>query len=129
MALLVDTDVLIDFERAGDLAIPEDEDIAISVITASELLHGVERATGDARTQRQAFVEAVLDAADPIPVTVPVARIHARIWATLAESGSVIGAHDLWIAATAIAHGLGLATRNVGEFTRVDGLRVVEVAG
>lgn len=30
-------------------------------------------------------------------------------------------AHDLWIAATALAHGLGVATR----FTRVEGLRVV----
>ncbi|MBI4704379.1 MAG: type II toxin-antitoxin system VapC family toxin [Deltaproteobacteria bacterium] len=38
--------------------------------------------------------------------------------------GSTIGAHDLLIAATAVAHGLSLATRNVREFRRVPGLTV-----
>ena len=37
----------------------------------------------------------------------------------------VIGAHDLWIAATALAHGLGVATGNVADLERVPGLRVV----
>ncbi|MEA2300662.1 MAG: hypothetical protein QOE44_1197, partial [Solirubrobacteraceae bacterium] len=32
--------------------------------------------------------------------------------------------HDLWIAATAIAHGLTLATRNSSHFERVPGLRL-----
>jgi len=41
------------------------------------------------------------------------------------ERGEVIGAHDLWIAATALANGLGVATRNAEEFERVGGLRVV----
>ena len=53
------------------------------------------------------------------------ARIHAEIWTDLAEQGHVVAAHDLWIAATAIAHGMGVATRNVEEFRRVSGLRVV----
>jgi tRNA(fMet)-specific endonuclease VapC len=39
--------------------------------------------------------------------------------------GQVIGAHDLWIAATALAHGLGIATGNTEEFERVPGLRVI----
>jgi len=42
-----------------------------------------------------------------------------------AERGQPIGAHDLWIAATALAHGLGVATRNSAHFGRVAGLRVV----
>jgi predicted nucleic acid-binding protein len=37
----------------------------------------------------------------------------------------VIGAHDLWIAATALAHGLTVATRNGGDFGRVHGIRVL----
>jgi predicted nucleic acid-binding protein len=36
----------------------------------------------------------------------------------------MIGAHDLWIAATALAHGLGVATGDAAEFGRVTGLRV-----
>lgn len=53
------------------------------------------------------------------------ARIHAAIGAELAENGSPIGTHDLWIGATALANGLGVATHNPGHFRRIPGLRVV----
>ena len=102
-----------------------DEDRAISVITVSELLHGVHRATGPRRTTRRAFVEHLLSRLEPLPVTEPVARVHAEIWADLAERGETIGAHDLWIAATALAQGLGVATFNGADFARVPGLRVI----
>jgi tRNA(fMet)-specific endonuclease VapC len=105
-----------------------DEDRAISVITVSELLHGALRAKGALRSRRRAFVEHLLAGLTAIPITEPVARIHADVWAELAEGGRVIGAHDLWIAATALAHGLGVATRNVAEFERVPGLRVIAAA-
>ena len=62
---------------------------------------------------------------ESIPITEQVARVHADIWSDLAERGQPVGAHDLWIAATAIAHGLGVATRNSVHFERVPGLRVV----
>lgn len=132
MALLIDTDLLIDLERgAGAPAVEEalgDEDRAISVITVSELLHGVLRATGARRTRRRAFVEHVLGGLRAIPITEPVARMHAEVWADLATRGEVVGAHDLWIAATALAHGLGIATRNASDFGRVAGLRVLVAA-
>jgi tRNA(fMet)-specific endonuclease VapC len=53
--------------------------------------------------------------------------VHAGVWAELAGRGEIIGSHDLWIAATALAHGLGIATRNAAEFERVPGLRVLAV--
>ena len=37
----------------------------------------------------------------------------------------MIGANDLWIAATALANGVAVVTRNESEFSRVDGLRVL----
>jgi tRNA(fMet)-specific endonuclease VapC len=74
-------------------------------------------------------VEHVLAGFEPIPITEPVARVHAEVWAELASRGATIGAHDLWFAATALAHGLGIATRNVAEFQRVPGLRVLAAAG
>ena len=129
MAVLIDTDLLVDQERGVRSASIEqllgDEDRAISVITVSELLHGVHRATGDIRARRSAFVEHLLAGLRAIPITEPVARVHAEIWAQLTDRGQVIGAHDLWIAATAVAHGLGVATRNAGEFERVPGLRLI----
>src|SRR5262249_5145881 len=72
------------------------EDRAISVITVSELLHGVHRAKGAQRTRRGAFVEHLLAELQAIPITETVARVHADVWARPAARGQVIGAHDLW---------------------------------
>lgn len=129
MAVLIDTDLLVDIEHGAGA--PEfdrllgGEESAISVVTVSELLHGVHRASGARRARRSAFVEHLLAGLQAIPITEPVARVHADVWAQLAKRGQVIGAHDLWIAATAIAHGLSLATGNAAEFGRVPGLRVL----
>jgi predicted nucleic acid-binding protein len=127
VAVLIDTDLLIDLDK-GNAAIESllgEEERAISVITVSELLHGVLRAQGAPRARRQAFVEHLLAGLQAIPITELVARIHADIWSGLTERGEPIGAHDLWIAATALAHGLGIATRNNSHFDRIPGLRVV----
>jgi tRNA(fMet)-specific endonuclease VapC len=125
--------LLIDRERGAGTpeveAVLGDEERAISVITVGELLHGALRGRAEQRARRRAFVEHVLAAFDALPVTEPVARMHAEIWARLAERGELIGAHDLWIAATALTHGLGVATRDAVDFGRVAGLRVVAAPG
>lgn len=130
MAVLIDTSVLVDAERRGrslDKAVG-DQDRAISVITASELLHGVHRAQASAvRARRSAFVEHVISAIEPLPVTTAIARAHAEIWAELENDGNLIGAHDIWIAATALSHGMDVATANTRDFGRVPGLNVVPV--
>jgi predicted nucleic acid-binding protein len=102
-----------------------DEAWGVSVISVSELLHGVHRAAGAPRVRRRAWVEELLANVEPIPVTMAVARVHAELWALLAEEGSVIGQHDLWIGATALTHGLGVVTSNTRDFARLAGLRVV----
>jgi tRNA(fMet)-specific endonuclease VapC len=104
-----------------------EEEWGISVITVSELLHGIHRATGAVRARRRAWVEAMLAGAEAVPITSAVARVHAEVWAALAEHGNVIGAHDLWIGATALTHGFGVVTRNERDFARIPGLRVVAV--
>jgi len=104
--LLIDTSVLIDAERDGRVLqqLPEDARHTISVITVSELLHGVHRAAPDhVRIRRQVVVEALLAAIEQLPITPHIARVHAQIWAELQAKGEIIGAHDLWIAATALA--------------------------
>lgn len=103
----------------------EDEPFGISVVTAAELLHGVERAdTEGRRVRRQAFVEKVLELFPVLPFDTPVARIYARIWATLARTGQSVGAHDLIIAATAISLDYAVVTHNVRDFERIEGLRL-----
>jgi len=56
-----------------------DEERAISVITVSELLHGASRASGGRGARRRAFVEHLLAGIQAIPVTEPVARVHAEV--------------------------------------------------
>jgi predicted nucleic acid-binding protein len=128
MACLVDTSVMIDAERGGQALdrMPDDEEQLISVITASELLHGIHRALDDGvRTRREAFVERALGRFDLVPIDLEVARVHAEVRARLEAAGEIIGAHDLWIAATALSHGLQVATSNAREFERVPGLSVL----
>lgn len=83
------------------------------------------RATGARRSRRSAFVEHVLAGLEPLPITETIARVHAEIWAGVERTGQSVGAHDLWIAATALAHGFGVATRNTRDFKRIEGLRVI----
>lgn len=128
--VLIDTSVLIDAERNSDVLdqLPVDASHAISVITVSELLHGVHRATSErVRVRRQAVVEAMLAAIAQLPITARIARLHAQMWAQLQAKGEMIGAHDLWIAATAMTHGLVLATANAREFERISALELLAI--
>ena len=50
---------------------------------------------------------------------------YGEIYRALAAKGQLIGANDMWIAATALVHGMGVVTNNVEEFGRVPGLTVV----
>ena len=50
---------------------------------------------------------------------------YGEVYRALAAKGQLIGANDLWIAATALVHGMGVVSNNVDEFSRVPGLTVV----
>jgi len=128
MGLLIDSNILIGFERqAADIDAfirgREQEPFFISVISASELLHGVHRArTRKIKATRLAFVEAVLVSIPVLDIDLTTARCHAQLWSDLSKRGTMIGIHDSWIAATCLAHGLKLVTENEREFRRVPGL-------
>jgi tRNA(fMet)-specific endonuclease VapC len=128
---LIDSSVLIDIERGSfDLErVPEDvgdTDIAMSAVTAAELLHGVHRASkGRIRSRREAFVERLLEAWPVLPFDLIAARIHSKLWGELAAKGISIGAYDLMIGATAIANGLQLVTRDKRSFPKIPGLQVL----
>lgn len=104
--LILDSEVLIAAERAGkhlNGMIADDDDVAIAAISAAELLTGVNLADATYRDKRTAFVRSVLDT---IPIEVydlSVARAHADLLAHVRRAGRPRGAHDLIIAATAVA--------------------------
>ena len=130
MGVMVDTNVLVHFERSGDSFDwshwGHAERGSVSVVTVSELLVGVHRANTEARRQsRSLFVESVIARFEVLDFTLDCARLHSEISAELTKTGRMIGAHDLLIAATARLHDLPILTDNVNEFSRVPGLRPI----
>lgn len=130
MGVICDTSLLIAAER-GLLDVDdfvrgrEEEPFGISVITVSELLHGVHRAdTEKRRLKREAYVEKVIETFPIYPFDTATARIYARIWANLVRKGIQVGAHDLIIASTAIALGFSVATFDLRDYGKIEELTV-----
>jgi len=102
-------------------------DAALASITVAEVLHGFHRAvTPGQRAQREAFAQYLLAIFAVLPFDLEEARVHARIGAEMASKGVTVGAHDLIIAATAIAHDLQVATRDLRSFPRIPGLALLQ---
>ena len=104
--LILDTGVLIASGRGcaarADI-IAEDDDIAIAAITVAELRTGVELATERHRAARSEFLIKILETLPVEPYDVETAEAHGRLLAHVHRSGTKRGAHDLVIAATAVA--------------------------
>jgi tRNA(fMet)-specific endonuclease VapC len=130
VGVLIDTSILSAYERgqldvSARIAGRESEEVFLSVISASELLHGVQRAVEPGvRAHRLAFVEAILVRFPVLEIDLEIARTHAALWSGLAQRGQMIGVHDSWIAATCVAQGLTLVTANSREFNRIPGLKL-----
>jgi tRNA(fMet)-specific endonuclease VapC len=117
--------VLIGAERAERLlddVIGDDDDVVIAAITAAELLVGVELAGSRNRKPRQSFVDTVLTTVPTKPYDLDVARVHASLLAHPHRSGRPRGAHDLLIAATALAHGRAVVTADPAGFAALPGV-------
>jgi hypothetical protein len=119
---LLDTSVLIAEESGRPLdgeQVPEQ--LAISAITIGELQAGV-LATADiaVRARRLATLQVVADVA-VLPVDEAVAASWAVLRVELAAAGRRIDVNDLWIAATAHAHGIAVVTQDA-DFEPVEGL-------
>ena len=130
MGVILDSSEIIALERNRKMVETlvsgrEEEPFGISVVTVAELLHGVERADSEMRRiRRQAFVEKVIELFPVYPFDNSVARIYARIWASLIQRGFTVGAHDLIIAATAISLDYTVITANRRDFEKIAGLRL-----
>ena len=130
MAIILDADVIIrsekgTFDLAGWVAGQPEEEFAVAAITVAELWHGVERATGEYRARRLAYLDIIFSKLPVIDYTAEIAREHARIWAELEVIGKMSGYYDLIVAATARHHGSRLATFNRKHFEHMAGLTLV----
>lgn len=135
MGVLVDTSVLVAAERGlVDFAALRrramDAPAGVAAITMSEFLHGASRANDlTVRTRRFAVAESLLRDLAVFAFGLREAQRHAELWAHLQREGTPIGAHDMLIAATALARGLDVVTLNRREFSRVPGLRLLDLDG
>ncbi len=102
----------------------EAEGLCISTIVLTELLHGAAKSARPEDNRRE--VERFAARLDVLPFDADAAAHAADIRAELERQGRTIGGYDLLIAGHARSRGLIVVTNNLGEFTRVDGLRCVD---
>lgn len=128
MGLILDTNFVITAEREarrglpgradGFLACHSNETFFITFTVAGEL------ACGQSAAQRVDW-ERLCRPYPVLPWTREVSWQYGEIYRGLAADGRLIGTNDLWIAATALAHGMSVVTNNQDEFGRVPGLVVI----
>ena len=126
-ALILETTFLVDLERehhrgrpGAALAFLEanpDARLYLPFIAAGELAAGVSLAERD---RWEAFVAPfyILES------NLAVCWEYGRAFRYLQDQGRLIGGNDLWIAATALAYGMPVVTRNTTHYRRVPGLTV-----
>jgi predicted nucleic acid-binding protein len=105
-----------------------DDGIAVSVVTALELAHGITRAdTAERRERRQRFLDDLLTGVPIQPVTVPIALRAGQIDGQSQAKGVRIPLSDLLIGASALELGYNVGTANVRHFQLIPGLNVIEL--
>lgn len=126
-ALILDTSFLIDLEREQHQGRParaiaflernEDARLYITFTIAGEIAAGV------SLSERDAW-EAFLAPLYVLPSTPDIAWEYGCAFRHFRRNRQKIGANDLWIAATALAHGMPVVTADIADFQRVPGLDV-----
>lgn len=123
---LADTSVFIAIEQGRTLRAVQPDNLRLSCITLGELWAGVLSA-GDVVTRSRRMV--TLNRAQrlkPLPVDDLVAGTWAELRLNLRDQGRRMAINDSWIAATALAYGLPVATHD-DDFDVVEGLTVLKL--
>jgi len=92
--------------------------LAITPTIAGEI------ACGDSMKDRKIW-EAFLGFFPSLEITPEASWHYGEIFRYLRKKGQMIGQNDLWISATALAHGHSIVTKNTSEFIRVPNLKVM----
>jgi tRNA(fMet)-specific endonuclease VapC len=104
-------------------ALDSNAKLCMSFVTFAELLNGAERSTRKPEVLRR-----LDELTRVVTVRYAVAREHCEHYAVqftdLRARGTPIGANELWIACHALAINATLVTNNMGEFQRVQGLKL-----
>jgi tRNA(fMet)-specific endonuclease VapC len=123
----LDTNAIIDYFRdrgrvAERLLAREPREVALPAVVLYELEVGAAKSSRPDETRRQ--IDELTAVVPVTPFAEGEARAAARIRAALEVHGTPIGPHDVLIAATALARGGVLVSRNTRELSRIEGLRL-----
>ena len=125
--IFLDTDVCVAYLR-GDARIVAkfrsfaQEKLAVSAMTAAELLYGAEKAADPDRNRMR--VEEFLGSVDVVQTDENSIRTFGYVKAYLAKAGLAIPDADLLVAAAALSRSCPLASGNVRHFSRIWGLQL-----
>lgn len=127
---MLDTSVVVGLDAIDPDLLPDEP--AICSITLAELAAGPHATSdSDERARRQERLQRIEAIFDPLPFDTDAARAYGRIYAAVVTAGRKARgrrAVDMLIAATALAGGLPLYTRNPDDFAGLtDILDVVAV--
>ncbi len=128
--MIIDTNILIQLEREtrkgmSGAATGFFESLTETRICITPTIAG-EIACGSSMSGREVW-ERFLLPFELLPINAETAWHYGVQYRDLARRGQLIGTNDLWIAATALAHELPLATGNAREFERIRELSVIGV--
>jgi hypothetical protein len=130
MKYLVDADVLSEATRPSpdpDVVAwlsAHERELAVDPIVLGELYAGIlALPAGSKRTKLDHWFDALSRTIVCLPWDLTTGKLWAKLLASLRKKGTPVPLLDGMVAATALAHGLTVATRNVKDFART-GVRV-----
>jgi predicted nucleic acid-binding protein len=123
---LADTSIFIAVEQRRRMRETPPREYRVSAVTIGELRLGVYVAKDATIHAKRLRTLTMALAAEPLPVNDAVADAWAELTAILREQGRKMPVNDSWIAATAIANGLPLATQD-RDYDDLPGLTVIKL--
>lgn len=101
-------------------------EVFLSPIVAYELAAGPHFAPARYKERERDNVRKLIRTMIHLPFTSEDGEAAAEVRVTLKKQGNLIGPYDLLLAGQALARGFTLVTNNTGEFSRVEGLKLLD---
>lgn len=122
--IIIDTNFYAAFKKNNEVSVDlmgRAEYIAVNTVILGELLAGFRCGTREERNRHE--LDQFLDSprVDLLAVDDETSEFYAQIFHDLRQKGRPIPSNDLWLAASALQHGLALATYD-NHFSIVNGL-------
>ncbi|MHB8867623.1 MAG: PIN domain-containing protein [Thermoleophilia bacterium] len=99
-------------------------EIRVNTVVVGELLAGFSAGLREAVNRRELAEFLDSPRVDVLDLTLETAPFYATVFALLKRKGRPIPTNDLWIAGTALEHGLALVTSD-SHFREIEGLRLI----